>query len=135
MRWKQTLAAGIVALEPQLAFMSAIINPDNLLIALTTGFLLAAIRLVTRGPTMARVFGASVLAAAAVLTLGRGLVTLPVLLVALAAAWFRPPARHCETLARAAAAVATVGVAFIAYASFGRGRPAAAHCMADRSPN
>jgi len=32
-RWKQMLAAGAVALEPQLAFMSATINADNLLIA------------------------------------------------------------------------------------------------------
>jgi 4-amino-4-deoxy-L-arabinose transferase-like glycosyltransferase len=119
-RWKQTLAAGVVALEPQLAFMSAVINADNLLIALTTGFLLAALRLVKRGPSMARVLICSGLAAAAVLTHGRGLVTLPVLAVALSAAWIRhrPPIR--ETLARGGAAAATVGAALTAYLLFGR---------------
>jgi 4-amino-4-deoxy-L-arabinose transferase-like glycosyltransferase len=119
-RWKQTLAAGVVALEPQLSFLSAIINADNLLIALTTGLLLVALRLVTRGPSMARVLAASVLAAAAVLTLGRGLVTLPVLAVALVVAWIvhRPATR--DALTRGAAAVATIVVAFVAYVLFGR---------------
>jgi hypothetical protein len=114
-RWKQTLAAGVVALQPQLAFMSAVVNADNLLIALTTGFLLAALRLVRRGPSMARVLTSSALASAAMLTHGRGLVTLPVLLVALTVAWIRhrPPIR--ETLARGGAAVATVGGALAAY--------------------
>ena len=49
------LAAGVVVLEPQLTFMSAVINADNLLIALTTAFLLSALLVVTRGPSMARV--------------------------------------------------------------------------------
>lgn len=119
-RFKQLLAAGVVALEPQLAFMSAVINPDSLLIALTTAFLLATIRLVQRGPSMARVLSASALAAAAVLTHGRGLVTLPVLAVTLVAAYVahRPSLR--EAFARAGAAAATVGVAFVAYVLFGR---------------
>jgi Predicted membrane protein (DUF2142) len=64
-RWKQMLAAGAVALEPQLAFMSAVINADSLLIALTTGFLLTALRLVRRGPSVARVLLPSALAGAA----------------------------------------------------------------------
>ena len=54
-RWKQTLAAGVVALEPQLAFMSVGDQPDSLLIALTTAFLLMALRLVIRGPSAGRV--------------------------------------------------------------------------------
>ncbi|HXB16058.1 MAG TPA: hypothetical protein VNV44_09990 [Solirubrobacteraceae bacterium] len=120
-RWKQTLAAGAVALEPQLSYMSAVINADNLLIVLTTGFLLAAVRLVTRGPSIGRVLAASLLAAAAVLTHGRGLVTLPVLAVALVvcAIRFRPPLR--DALIRGALAAATVGVAFLAYLALGRG--------------
>lgn len=120
-RWKQLLAAGAVVLEPQLAFMSAVINADNLLIALTTGFLFAALRLVRRGPTLRRVLTATLLAAAASLTHGRGLVTLPVLLVALLATWirFRPAAR--ETLRGGAAAVGTLLAAFVAFALFGRG--------------
>lgn len=120
-RWKQVLAAGAVALEPQLAFMSAVVNADNLLIALTTAVLLASLRLVTRGPSMPRVLTASALVAAAVLTHGRGLVTLPVLAVALAAAWLKHRPALMDTLKRGAAAVATVGAAFVAYLAFGRG--------------
>ncbi len=120
-RWKQVLAAGTVALEPQLAFMSTVINADNLLIALTTAVLLASLRLVTRGPSMARVLTASVLAAAAVLTHGRGLVTMPVLAVALAVAWLRYRPALRETLQRGAAVVGTVGAAVLAYLTFGRG--------------
>jgi 4-amino-4-deoxy-L-arabinose transferase-like glycosyltransferase len=119
-RWKQTLAAGVVALEPQLAFMSAVINADNLLIALCTAFLFAALRLVRRGSSWQGVLAASVLAAAAALTHGRGLVTLPVLAVALAVSWlrFRPPVR--ETLARLGAAAAVLFIAFVAYLTLGR---------------
>jgi hypothetical protein len=119
-RWKQTLAAGVVALEPKLAFMSAVISADNLLVLAVTGFLLAAVRLVKRGPSMARVLAVSGLAAAAVLTQGRGLVTVPVLAVALAVAWVRhrPPAR--ATLLRGAAAVATIGCALGAYVLFAK---------------
>ncbi|MCW3020492.1 MAG: hypothetical protein JWN10_2800 [Solirubrobacterales bacterium] len=119
-RWKQALAAGTVALEPQLSFMSAVINADNLLIALCTAVLLASVRLVTRGPSMARVLTASGLTAAAVLTHGRGLVTLPVLGVALLAAWLKYRPTAMDTLRRGAAAAATVGAAFVAYLAFGR---------------
>jgi 4-amino-4-deoxy-L-arabinose transferase-like glycosyltransferase len=120
-RWKQTLAAGAVALEPLFAFMSAVINPDSLLILLTTAFLFAALRLVRRGPSVARVLAPSALAAGAVLTHGRGLATLPVLGVALLVAWikYRPAIR--ETVTLAAAAAAPVGAAFLVYTLFGRG--------------
>lgn len=120
LRWKQTLAAAVVALQPQLAFMSAVINADNLLIALVSGFMFAAVRLVRRGPSPARVLTVSVLAAAAVLTHGRGLVTLPVLAVALLVTWFihRPAPR--EALKRGALAAGTVGAALLAYLLFGR---------------
>jgi 4-amino-4-deoxy-L-arabinose transferase-like glycosyltransferase len=119
-RWQQTLAAGAVALQPEMASMSAVINADNLLITLTTGVLLAALRVVRRGPSLRRILTASVLVAAAMLTQGRGLVTLPVLAVALVVAWIRhrPPVR--ETLVGAAGAVGTVGVALGAYFAFGR---------------
>jgi 4-amino-4-deoxy-L-arabinose transferase-like glycosyltransferase len=118
-RWKQTLAAGAVALQPKLAFMSALINADTLLIMLTTAFLLAALRLVRRGPTIGRVLAASVLAAATSLTQGRGLVTIPVLAVALLATWirYRPSAR--VTLSGAGAAAGTLVTAFLAYLAFG----------------
>ena len=119
-RWKQALAAGVVALEPQLAFMSAVINADNLLIALTSAFLLAALRLVRRGPTMARVLTCSALSAAAVLTHGRGLVTLPVLCVALLVAWLAHRPQLRDTLTRGAAALVTVGGALVLYLLLGK---------------
>ncbi len=120
-RWKQMLAAGVVVLEPQLTAMSAVINADNLLIAVTTAFLYSALLVVRRGPSMRRVVTATLLAAAASLTHGRGLVTLPVLIVALLAAWirFRPPIR--DTLYRGGAAVGTLLTALVAYLLFGRG--------------
>jgi 4-amino-4-deoxy-L-arabinose transferase-like glycosyltransferase len=119
-RWRQALATASVALLPQLAFMSAVINADSLLIALTTGFLLAALRLVRRGPTFPRVLAAGLLSAATILTHGRGVVTLPVLAVALVVAWikYRPAAR--ETLMLGAVGVAPVGVAVAAYVLFGK---------------
>jgi 4-amino-4-deoxy-L-arabinose transferase-like glycosyltransferase len=119
-RWKQMLAAGVVALEPQLTFMSAAVNADNLLIALTTALLYSALLLVRRGPSMRRVLVASALAAAASLTHGRGLVTLPVLLVALVVAWIRYRPSPRDALARGAAAAATLFGAFLAYLLFGR---------------
>jgi hypothetical protein len=119
--WKQALTAGAVALEQQMAFMSAVINADSLLIALTTGFLLAVLRLVRRGPSIRRVLTASVLAAAAVLTHGRGLVTLPVLAVALVVVWIKHRPATRETLVLGAAGVAPVGAAFVAYFLFARG--------------
>jgi hypothetical protein len=119
-RWKQALTAGVVALEPQLSFMSAVINPDSLLVTLTTAFLLASLRLVKRGPSPARVLTPGLLAAAAVLTHGRGLVLLPVLVVVLAVTWlrFRPGVQH--TLALIGAAIAPLVAAFAAYALFGK---------------
>ena len=71
LRWKQTLAAGVVALQPQLAFMSAVINADIALAAMTTAFVYAALRLVRAGPSLRRVVAASALSAAALLTHGR----------------------------------------------------------------
>lgn len=119
-RWKQTLTAGLVALEPQMAFLSSVINPDNLLIALITGFLLASLRLVKRGPSPGLVLATSVLAAAAVLTHGRGLVTLPVLALVLVVTWVRHRPAAPETATLAVAGLAPVGLAFLTYALFGR---------------
>jgi 4-amino-4-deoxy-L-arabinose transferase-like glycosyltransferase len=119
-RWKQTLAAGVVALQPQLSFMSAVINPDNMLVAVTTAVLLTAVRLVKLGPSLGRVLAVSVLTAAAVLTHGRGLVTVPVLVVALLASAIRHRIALRAALTRSAAAVATVAAAVLAYVAFGR---------------
>lgn len=112
-RWKQTLAAGAVALEPQLAFTSVVINADNLLITLCTATLLACVRLVTRGPTVQRVLIAAGLSAGAALTQGRGLVTVPVLGVAIAVAWLRHRPALRAGLVQAALAVGCVLAALL----------------------
>jgi 4-amino-4-deoxy-L-arabinose transferase-like glycosyltransferase len=117
-RWKQTMAAGAVALQPQLAFMSVVINSDGLLTALTTALLLMALRMAIRGPTLGRVLAASGITAAAVLTHGRGLVTVPVLGLAILVAWLRHRPSLRDALAQAGAAAVTVGVAFVAYLLF-----------------
>jgi hypothetical protein len=119
-RWKQALATGVVALEPQVSFISAAISPENLSIALTTGFLLTSLRLVKRGPSLGRALLPGFLAAAAILTHGRELVLLPVLAVALAVTWIRhrPAARNALLLG--AGGIAPVGVAFLTYVLFGK---------------
>lgn len=118
-RWKQMLAAGAVALEPQLAFMSAVINADSLLIALTTAFLLAALRVAMRGPTPGRVLTMSLLAAASCLTHGRGLVTLPVLAIALVCGWAKHRPQPREAAAQGALCAGTLSAAAALYFLFG----------------
>lgn len=119
-RWMQALVSGAVAFLPQMAFMGAVINADNLLIALTTAFVLVCLRLVKRGPSAARTLSAGLLAAAAGLTQGRGLVTVPVLAVVLLLTWLSHRPRARDTLTLAGAAAAPLGVAVIAYALFGK---------------
>jgi hypothetical protein len=118
-RWKQTLAAGVVALEPQLAFMSAVINADNLLITLTTGFLLSVLILVKRGPSVPRVALASLVAAAAALTHGRGLLTLPVLASAIAVAWIAHRPAIMRAARQLASSIAVLGGVLAIYLLFG----------------
>lgn len=124
-RWKQTLATGAVALLPQLAFMSAVINADNLLIALFTGFTFAAVRLARRGPTTRRLLLAGAFSAGAVLTQGRGLVTVPVLLVAIgvSCARFRPQWRATvrDVVATGALVVVALAIGYLVQRSGGGG--------------
>jgi predicted membrane protein DUF2142 len=93
--WVRFLATAIVALHPKLASLAGNVNPDTLLVTLTTGFLLAGVKLVRGGPTSARIAGVAGTAGLAALTHGRGLFLLPVALLVLAVAWLRarPPRR------------------------------------------
>lgn len=119
-RWKQALATGAVAFEPQISSIGAAISPENLAIALATAFLLTSVRLVKLGPSLLRVLLPGLLAAAAVLTHGRQLVLLPVLAVVLAVTWLRHRPAARESLTLVAAGVAPVGVAFATYVLFGK---------------
>jgi hypothetical protein len=87
--WPRVLVAGLVALQPKLGFMAAVVNPDIMLVVLTTAILLVGLRLVRRGPTTGRVIGVCLLAGAGVMTHGRGLALVPPALVAIAIAWIR----------------------------------------------
>jgi len=120
-RWARLLAAGVVALEPQLAFMAGIVNADILLVAIWTAFVALTLRTLKRGPTTARVVGLFALAALSPLTHGRGLALLPPLAVVLALVWWRhrPPARR--SLAWAAGGVVLLSASLLAFRLFASG--------------
>jgi hypothetical protein len=90
--WPRVLATGCVALLPQLTALSGSINADNLLIAEWSAFTFLALRTVRRGPSVKRVLGLCLLAAASGLTHGRGVAIVPALLVVLVMAALR--SRH-----------------------------------------
>jgi 4-amino-4-deoxy-L-arabinose transferase-like glycosyltransferase len=114
--WVRVLAAGVVALQPQLAYTGAIVNPDILLVAAWTAFVALTIRTLSRGPTRARLVGLCALASISALTHGRGLAIVPALAAVLALSWRRErlPAR---VLARwLSAGVALAGATLVAFA-------------------
>jgi 4-amino-4-deoxy-L-arabinose transferase-like glycosyltransferase len=116
-QWLRFLATAVVALHPKLASMAGNINPDTLLVTVSTGFVLAGLRLLRRGPTLGGVAAVGLLAGLGALTHGRGLALIPPAIIVLAVAWLRarPPRR--ETLRQAALAggalLACVVVAFL----------------------
>jgi hypothetical protein len=71
--WPRALAAGLVALQPKLGFISGVINPDIMLITLTTGFLLAGALIIRRGLTRWRAAAIVATTIAAAFTHPRGL--------------------------------------------------------------
>jgi len=119
-RFRQTLATAAVALQPKLASVATTVSTDGLLIALCTAFLFVCLRIVNRGPTARRVAVAALLAAAASLTQGRGLITVPTLFIALAAAKPRARVPIARILKVAGLAAAILGVAALLFIAFGR---------------
>lgn len=116
--WARTLAAGVVVLEPQLAFMAGIVNADILLVAIWTAFIALTLRTLKRGPATSRVLGLFALAALSPLTHGRGIALLPPLAIVLALVWWRhrPPARRM--LATCGGGLALLAVALVAFRLF-----------------
>jgi len=110
--WARTLTAAIVALQPQLTATAGIVNADTLLVAVWSAFTALAVRTLVRGPTLRRVLGMSVLAAASALVHGRGLALLPALAVVVAlACWrHRPPLRPALGWSGAGALVLVAGL-------------------------
>ncbi|HEY3190356.1 MAG TPA: hypothetical protein VGJ70_22890, partial [Solirubrobacteraceae bacterium] len=111
--WPRFVATALVALQPKLGFLAGVINADSLLIMVSTGFLLAAVRLVRRGPSVGRVVALSAFAAAGPATHGRGFALLPAALfvLALVAVRTRPRPRELLRLGAIAAGVVLAGVA------------------------
>jgi hypothetical protein len=109
--WQRFFATALVALQPKLVAMGAVINPDCLLFAVSTGFLWMTARLLLRGFTFQRVAAVAAFAGAAALTHGRGLFLIPALaLVLIVAAIKHRPARR-DALRYAVIAGAILGVA------------------------
>ena len=111
--WARTLATGLVALQPKLAFGAGIVNPDLMLVVLATGALLIGLRMVRRGPHVRSVLGLAVCSSAGVLTHPRGYFLIPFAVITLAvAAWrFRPAVRQALALGAGAVGIMVVGVA------------------------
>jgi 4-amino-4-deoxy-L-arabinose transferase-like glycosyltransferase len=88
-RMAQTIAAGSVALLPQLGFMSGVVNPDFMLDAIWALFTWVALLTVRVGPKPKPLLALGALAAASALTHGRGLAIVGPLAVVLAVACWR----------------------------------------------
>lgn len=110
-RWLQTLAAGAVALLPQLAYLDSTINPDTMLATVACAFAWAVARLLKRGPSPGRLALVVALTGVSPLTHGRGFALVLPGLAALALALWRHRAPLRRVLATAAATVLALGAA------------------------
>jgi hypothetical protein len=111
--WQRFTASALVALQPKLVAMGAVINPDTLLFMVSTGFLWMSARLVLRGWSTPRVAGVAAFAGAAALTHGRGLYLIPALAVALLVALIRHRPTRVEIVRASFAAVGVLLVAAV----------------------
>src|SRR5262249_33805936 len=91
--WARPLAAGIVALEPQLAYLSGTVDPDILLVALFTSFMALTAWILRDGVSRGRVIGLVALALAASATHARGVILLPAAAIVLLLAMTRGTGR------------------------------------------
>jgi hypothetical protein len=78
--WPRLIAAGCVALLPQVTALGAIINADSLLVAVWSAFTYVALRLARRGPSARGFLALGALTAASLLTHGRGIAIAPAFL-------------------------------------------------------
>jgi hypothetical protein len=110
--WLQTIAAGAVAVQPQLSFIGSAVDPDVMLAAIWGAFLWVAIRTVKHGPTVRRILTIGALCAASVLTHARGIpIVLPAGLAVGIALWRSRPVAPRLLAAAAGAGATVVGVA------------------------
>jgi 4-amino-4-deoxy-L-arabinose transferase-like glycosyltransferase len=87
--WVRFLATAVVALHPKLASLAGVVNPDTLLVTLSTAFILAGLRLLKRGPSVGRVALVAACAGLAALTHGRGLFLVPPAILVVAVSLLR----------------------------------------------
>ena len=113
--WARLLASGVVALQPQLGFIGAIVNPDILLVTVWTAFVALSVVTLNRGPTTARVLGLFGLAAISPLTHGRGIALLPPLVVVLTLIWWRHRPSRRAVVRWLGGGLALLGVALVAF--------------------
>jgi hypothetical protein len=113
--WARTLATAIVALHPKLAMLGASVNADILLVLAWTAFIYVGLRIIRHGPSVRRLAGAGIAAAASVLTHGRGLAILGALLVLLGIAYlrWRPEPRLVLRGAALSLGIAGLGLAVV----------------------
>jgi hypothetical protein len=109
------IAAGCVAFLPQLTSLGASINADSMLIAVWSAFTWLALRLVRRGPSTVAVLGLTALAAASLLTHGRGIAIVPAYAATLAIAVIRAQPSLRRVLPRLAGGFAALIAAFGVY--------------------
>ena len=122
-RAAQTLATAVVALQPQLLHLTAVVNPDLLLAATWTAALYLCVVLLKRGFSSLRVGGLVSLCVLAGFTHGRGLaLVLPVVLALALRLWRdrRPGGRPVALTAGALALGAAVCVAGFGYVAMNR---------------
>jgi 4-amino-4-deoxy-L-arabinose transferase-like glycosyltransferase len=111
--WVRFMVTAVVALQPKLASLAGNVNPDTLLVTLSTAFLLAGLRLLRLGPSVWRVCAVAACAGLAALTHGRGLFLAPPALVVVFVALLRARPGWGSAL-RAAGAGAVVLLAGVA---------------------
>jgi 4-amino-4-deoxy-L-arabinose transferase-like glycosyltransferase len=112
-QWARTLLTALVALNPKLGATAGVINPDTMLVLVSTGFLVAALRLVQRGPTVRGTLGMAAIAAVGMLTHSRALFLLPATVIALGLAFLRHRPALRPALKMSAAAAGVLGVATV----------------------
>ena len=111
--WTRAFATGLVALQPKLGFIAGVINPDIMLIALSSAFLVAAALTIRKGLTWWRAGAMAAAVAAACVTHPRGYyLILPLLFTCWYAAWRAAKGREGARLEKGiiAAGVAALAV-------------------------
>jgi hypothetical protein len=110
--WVRALATGLVALQPKLGSGAGVINPDLMLVMVSTGALLMGLRLVRHGPALGRVLWLAVFAGAGALIHPRGLFLAPFAVIAVVLALWRfwPGWRRALSLSGAVVAISMVGI-------------------------